>query len=68
MFGLFEFSLVIFAVLLGAAQQFEFLLPFEVWDRGRRAFAGPGHLHDLGLAAQAVARRWRWRCSPSSAC
>jgi putative membrane protein len=31
-FGLFEFSLVIFAVLLGAAQQFEFLLPFEPWD------------------------------------
>ena len=31
-FGLFEFSLVIFAVLLGAAQQLEFLLPFEPWD------------------------------------
>lgn len=27
-FGLFEFSLVIFAVLLGLTQQFEFLLPF----------------------------------------
>ncbi len=31
-FGLFNFSLVIFAVLLGAAQQFEFLLPFDLWD------------------------------------
>ena len=31
-FGLFEFSLVIFAVLLGAAQQLEFLLPFDAWD------------------------------------
>ena len=31
-FGLFEFSLVIFAVLMGAAQQFDFLLPFDVLD------------------------------------
>ena len=31
-FGLFEFSLVIFAVLLGAAQQFDFLLPFDIWE------------------------------------
>ena len=31
-FGLFEFSLVVFAVLAGAAQQFEFLLP-DLWDR-----------------------------------
>ncbi|MEL1251727.1 PH domain-containing protein [Aurantiacibacter gilvus] len=31
-YGLFNFSLVIFAVLLGAAQQFEFLLPFDLWD------------------------------------
>ena len=31
-FGLFEFSLVVFAVLLGAAQQFEFLLPFDAFD------------------------------------
>ncbi|MGB3165361.1 MAG: PH domain-containing protein [Alteraurantiacibacter sp.] len=31
-YGLFSFSLVIFAVLVGAAQQFEFLLPFDVWD------------------------------------
>lgn len=31
-FGFFEFSLVIFALLLGAAQQFDFLLPFDVYD------------------------------------
>jgi putative membrane protein len=30
--GLYSFSLVIFAVLGGLAQQFDFLLPFEVWD------------------------------------
>lgn len=31
-FGLYSFSLVIFAVLGGLAQQFDFLLPFEIWD------------------------------------
>jgi len=31
-FGLFQFSLVIFAVLFGAASQFDFLFPFEFWD------------------------------------
>ena len=31
-FGLYSFSLVIFAVLGGVAQQFDFLLPFEIWD------------------------------------
>lgn len=31
-FGLFEFSLIIFAVLVGAAQQFDFLFPIKVWD------------------------------------
>lgn len=31
-FGLYSFSLVIFAVLGGIAQQFDFLLPFEIWD------------------------------------
>jgi putative membrane protein len=30
--GLYSFSLVIFAVLGGLAQQFDFLLPFDVWD------------------------------------
>jgi putative membrane protein len=30
--GLYSFSLVIFAVLGGLAQQFDFLLPYDVWD------------------------------------
>jgi putative membrane protein len=30
--GLYSFSLVIFAILGGAAQQFDFLLPFDLWD------------------------------------
>ncbi len=30
--GLYSFSLVIFAVLGGLAQQFDFLLPFDFWD------------------------------------
>jgi putative membrane protein len=40
-FGLFEFSLVVFAVLLGAAQQLDFLLPFDPWEWEEwAAFAG----------------------------
>jgi putative membrane protein len=56
-FGLFEFSLVVFAVLGGAAQQFDFLLPFDIWDPDNwmRLVAGQGHwLRELGLAAQAI--------------
>jgi putative membrane protein len=56
-FGLFEFSLVVFAVLGGAAQQFEFLLPFEIWDpqAWMRLLAVPGdRLQELGFAAQAI--------------
>jgi putative membrane protein len=30
--GLYSFSLVIFAVLGGLAQQFDFLLPYDIWD------------------------------------
>jgi putative membrane protein len=30
--GCYSFSLVIFAVLFGTAQQFDFLLPFDLWD------------------------------------
>ena len=57
-FGLFEFSLVVFAALFGAAQQFEFLLPFDPWeaefwqehtDLPAQLFGG------LGIAVQAVA-------------
>ena len=56
-FGLFEFSLVGCAVIGGAAQQFDFLLPFDFWDpRGWMGLlAGPGHrLQELGFAAQAI--------------
>ena len=31
-FGLYSFSLIIFAVLGGVAQQFDFLLPYDLWD------------------------------------
>ncbi|MXO60601.1 PH domain-containing protein [Altererythrobacter salegens] len=46
-FGLFEFSLVIFAVLLGAAQQFDFLLPFDPWNWERWAEFATSHRHDF---------------------
>jgi putative membrane protein len=32
LFGLFEFSLAAVAVLAGATQQFDFLLPFDIWE------------------------------------
>lgn len=56
-FGLFEFSLIVFAVLGGLTQQFDFLLPFEMWDfrAWMDVLAGPGHwLQTLGFAAQAI--------------
>lgn len=56
-FGLFEFSLVAFAVIGGALQQFDFLLPFDIWDFEAwiELLAGPGHrLQELGPAVQAV--------------
>lgn len=54
-FGIFEFSLVIFAILAGVAQQFDFLLPFDPWDLGEweEALAGQGAwLTGLGVVAQ----------------
>ncbi|GAB5352096.1 PH domain-containing protein [Qipengyuania sp. 483] len=54
-FGLFEFSLAIVAVLAGAAQQLEFLLPFDLWDvdEWQQQLAGPGQwLADLGPFAR----------------
>jgi putative membrane protein len=30
--GIYSFSLIIFAILFGVAQQFDFLLPFDFWD------------------------------------
>lgn len=55
--GLFEFSLAAVAVLFGATQQFEFLLPFDFWDfdEWRHVLAGPGAwLAGLGFAAQVI--------------
>lgn len=57
-FGFFEFSLAVVAVVFGAAQQFDFLLPFEIWDvrEWRDTLSGPGHwLAELGLLAQVLA-------------
>lgn len=56
-FGLFEFSLAVLAVLLGVTQQFDFLLPFDIWDfeAWQDRLAGPGAwLAGLGLVAQIV--------------
>ncbi|OYW47307.1 MAG: hypothetical protein B7Z33_02405 [Sphingomonadales bacterium 12-68-11] len=56
-FGVFEFSLVVFAVLGGAAQQFDFLLPYDIWDfrHWLELLAGPGHrLQELGVMTQAI--------------
>jgi len=56
-FGVFEFSLVVFALLAGAAQQFDFLMPFDIYNPEEwiRLFAGPGHrLLELGVGAQVV--------------
>ena len=56
-FGLFEFSLAVVAVIGGLAQQFEFLLPFELWDVDgwQERLAGPGQqLAGLGPLAQAI--------------
>lgn len=54
-FGLFEFSLVVVAVIGGAAQQLDFLLPFDIWEleNWEQRLAGPGAwLTGLGFAAQ----------------
>ncbi|QYJ08442.1 PH domain-containing protein [Qipengyuania flava] len=56
-FGLFEFSLAVVAVVAGFAQQFEFLLPFEIWDwrSWRDQLSGPGQwLAGLGFLAQII--------------
>jgi putative membrane protein len=59
--GLYSFSLVIFAVLGGLAQQFDFLLDFDIWDF--REWIGMAEergvtvdrLNGIGWAAQAIA-------------
>ena len=58
LFGLFEFSLVVFGVLAAGLQQFDFLLPFDIWEAAqwRDRFGGPiGWLIGSGLQAQIVA-------------
>ena len=56
-FGLFEFSLVAFAVLAGAAQQFDSLLPIDIWNyQGWAALLGePGYaLQGASFAFQVI--------------
>ena len=48
--GLYSFSLVIFAVLGGFAQQFDFLLPFDFWDYKRWA----GLAEDSGVRVSTI--------------
>lgn len=56
-FGLFEFSLALVAFLGAAAQQFDFLLPFDIWDFEfwQGLVAGPGEqVAALGPISQAL--------------
>ena len=56
-FGLFEFSLAVVAVVGGLAGQFDFLLPFEIWNwkAWREQLAGPEQwLAGLGFLAQVI--------------
>ncbi len=58
LFGSFEFSLAAVAVALGAAQQLDFLLPFDLWDWDHwRGFLDvPAHrIAELGPLVQAFA-------------
>lgn len=58
--GLYSFSLVIFAVLGGFAQQFDFLLPFDFWDYKRWAGLaedngmGVSTINGVGMAGQLI--------------
>ena len=55
LFGLFEFSLIVFVVLFGAADQLQPFLPFDIWnpDEWRTRGSLPlGVLLGLGLALQ----------------
>lgn len=56
-FGLFEFSLALVAFLGAAAQQLDFLLPFDIWDfdMWQGLVAGPGErIAELGPISQAL--------------
>ncbi len=56
--GLYSFSLVIFAVLGGLAQQFDAFLPFDLWDFGdwiglaEKRGVSVDRLNDIDLAAR----------------
>lgn len=58
--GLYSFSLVIFAVLGGAAQQLDFLLPFDFWDLKHWAGLAQENgvsvdrINGVGFAAQVI--------------
>jgi putative membrane protein len=58
--GLYSFSLIIFAVLGGFAQQFDFLLPFDVWDFKRwvglaeESGVSVDDINGVGVAAQFI--------------
>ncbi len=54
--GFYSFSLVIFAVLGGLAQQFDFLLPFELWDFD----AWIGAAADRGVAIDTIGTTTRY--------
>jgi putative membrane protein len=59
-FGLYSFSLVIFAVLGGVAQQFDFLLPYDFWDIkhwigvAEERGVSVDQINGVGLAAQII--------------
>lgn len=59
-FGLYSFSLVIFAVLGGLAQQFDFLLPFDFWDvkhwigLAEERGVSVSQINGVGVAAQLI--------------
>lgn len=59
-FGLYSFSLVIFAVLGGFAQQLDFLLPFDLWDisewigLAEARGVSVDRLNDIDLAARVI--------------
>lgn len=58
--GLYSFSLVIFAVLGGIAQQFDFLLPYDIWDFkhwigiAEERGVSVDQINGAGLAAQVI--------------
>lgn len=58
--GLYSFSLIVFAVLGGVAQQFDFLLPFDFWDLkhwaglAQERGVSVDRINGVGIAAQLI--------------